>query len=422
MPTDGERPEGKDTASDASGGEGTASTPGAGAGANKAEPLDPLAQPPLVRKPVPRPPGADAQELETDSPAAAADDAAADEAGVKKSAGDEKASAKPSETVSAPKAKGRFLGFLGLVAGLAALGLAGYLYYLLIYLDPDAPVRARLQSLEVATENSERTLAELLQSQDRALADFAAEQERRQQASAEQVLEAVNRVATQAPPSRREWKIAEVAYLLRIANHRVLMERDAAGALVLLQAADDILKDLDDFALYAVRARLADEILSLENVESNDVQGLFLRLEAVKTEVRSQHVKLPRFDAPATAAAEDAGFWRALMDQLGSYLRFRRFEGESVRPLLAPEEEAYLELNLRLMLERAQLAALRREQVVFEQSLQTAADWIATYLDGSEPGVQKSLEELEVMSRVQLDVPLPDVSGSLSALKDLGEA
>ncbi|MEM8766228.1 MAG: uroporphyrinogen-III C-methyltransferase [Pseudomonadota bacterium] len=326
------------------------------------------------------------------------------------------------EASKPPKAKGRFLGFLGLLAGLAGLGVAGYLYYLLIYLDPDAPVRARLQSLELATESSERTLADLLQSQDRALADFAAEQERRQQASAEQVLEAVNRVATQAPPSRREWKIAEVAYLLRIANHRVLMERDAAGALVLLRAADEILKDLDDFALYAVRARLADEILSLENVESNDIQGLFLRLEAVKTELRTQHVKLPNFDAPAAPEESDAGFWRALADQLGGYLRFRRFEGESVRPLLAPEEEAYLELNLRLMLERAQLAALRREQVVFEQSLQTAANWIATYLDDTEPGVLRSLEELDALSRVQLDVPLPDVSGSLSALKDLGEA
>lgn len=411
MPTDGDRPEGKEAAD--------------------TEPLDPLAQPPLVRKPVPRPPGADAPtdaEAPADTPESAKAPPVAPatakmpSAGKAAEAGNAGRADEPEKPV---KAKGRFMGFLGLMAGLAALGFAGYLYYLLVFLDPDAPVRARLASLELASENSERTLAELVASRDRALAEFAAEQERRQQASAEELLDAVNRVATQAPPSRREWKIAEVAYLLRIANHRVLMERDAAGALTLLQAADDILKDLDDFALYTVRARLADEILSLENVESNDVQGLFLRLEAVKTEVRAQHVRLPRFGAPdVTVEVEDAeaGFWRALVDQLGSYLRFRRFEGDSVRPLLAPEEEAYLELNLRLMLERAQLAALRREQAVFEQSLQTAADWIATYLDTEEPGILKSLEELEALSRVQLDVPLPDVSGSLSALKDLGEA
>jgi uroporphyrin-3 C-methyltransferase len=74
------------------------------------------------------------------------------------------------------------------------------------------------------------------------------------------------------------------------------------------------------------------------------------------------------------------------------------------------------------MLERAQLAALRREQTLYEQSLQTAADWIADYLDPESPGVQRALEELALLSTVVLDQPLPDISGSLSALKALGEA
>jgi uroporphyrin-3 C-methyltransferase len=82
----------------------------------------------------------------------------------------------------------------------------------------------------------------------------------------------------------------------------------------------------------------------------------------------------------------------------------------------------YLELNLRLMLERAQLAALRREQVVYLQSLETAADWIDSYLDGEDPGIRRSLEELSLLSTVQLDRPLPDISGSLSTLQSLGEA
>ena len=118
----------------------------------------------------------------------------------------------------------------------------------------------------------------------------------------------------------------------------------------------------------------------------------------------------------------EPGFFAALWKQIGGYMRFRRFDGDSVRPLLAPEEEAYLELNLRLMLERAQLAALRREQGVYEQSLETAADWISSYLELDNPGVARSLAELEALSNVVLDQPLPDVSGSLSTLKALGEA
>jgi len=320
------------------------------------------------------------------------------------------------------KVRGRFLGFLGFLTGAAGLGFAGYLYYLLVFSDPQAVVDARLAGMESRLATSARELGDLEARQAQSLTEFAAGQRRERDASAEQLLEAVNQLATQAPPSRREWKVAEVAYLLRIANHRLLMERDVEGALTLLRGADAILVELDDFSLFQVRAQLADEVVSLENVESNDVQGLFLRLEAVKTELGRQQQQLPSFEEDQTEPEQDAGFWSALVDQLGGYLRFRRFDGATVQPLLAPDEAVYLELNLRLMLERAQLAALRREQIVYEQSLQTAADWIATYLDGDDPDIARVLEELSTMSAVALDQPLPDISGSLTALKQLGEA
>ncbi len=408
MPSDGDRP---DTEKDQ----------------DQPDALDPLSQPPLTRPP-PRPLATQmASEQTDDSPEEAgpaeesvvdsAEEAAADDA----SAAQAGTSAEPAPP---PKPRGRFMGFLGLLFGLAGLGAAGFLYYQLIYLAPEAAVDARFSALEEELAGSRQSLAALADSQAQALTDFAADQQRARNASQEEVLEAVNRVSAQAPPSRREWKVAELSYLLRIANHRVLMERDVAGALTLLKAADAILKELDDFALYQVRAQLADEILALENVESNDVQGLFLRLEAIKTEISAQSVKLPRFerDDVDTAADPEPGFFAALWEQIGGYMRFRRFDGASVRPLLAPEEEAYLELNLRLMLERAQLAALRREQAIYEQSLQSAADWISSYLELESPGVVRSLEELEALSNVTLDQPLPDISGSLSALKSLGEA
>ncbi|HEY5645087.1 MAG TPA: uroporphyrinogen-III C-methyltransferase [Pseudomonadales bacterium] len=365
--------------------------------------FDPLEQPPLVR----RREGSTAEEAE-----AATEPAPAETDAVKVSAGARRV-----------KPRGRFLGFLGLLAGLAGLGAAGYLYYLLIYLQPETRVDSRIDGLADQLAGTTRAVEELERTQARALGDLADQERRAREALTKQVLESVNTLATQAPPSTREWKIAELAYLLRIANHRVLMERDAQGALTLLQAADAILQELDDFALFQVRAQLADEIQALENVEAGELQGVFLRIEALKTEIGRARVKLPHFEeAPAAAAPEEPGLWAALLDQIGRYLRFRRFEGEGVRPLLAPEEAAYLELNLRLMLEQAQLAALRAETTVYQQSLQTAASWIATYLDKDDPAVARSLDEIEALSIVVLDEPLPDISGSLNALRALGEA
>jgi uroporphyrin-3 C-methyltransferase len=320
------------------------------------------------------------------------------------------------------KGGGRFLAALALLVGLAGAGGAGYLYYLLIHTDPQSAVNARIMALETELRSREDAVEALERRQADALAEFAETQRRARNDHADQLLEAVNQLATQAPPSRREWKVAEVAYLLRIANHRLLMERDAGGALALLKGADAILAELDDFSLFQVRAQLADEIVSLEAVETGDLQGLFLRLEAVKTELGRKPVRLPRFEEGAPGAEpEEQGFWSAVLEQIGSYVRFRRFEGEGVEPLLAPEEAVYLEMNLRLMLERTQLAALRREQVIFQQSLATASDWIATYLDTDDPGIRRALDELEALAGVQLDQPLPDISGSLTALQALGE-
>ena len=325
-----------------------------------------------------------------------------------------------------PRAKrpGRVLGSLSLLLALAALACAGYLYYLLIYLNPEADTVAQMgaqMGAQMATQEQrvaalDSRLSTLSAQQQDALSALQQSQEAALAASEAALLTALNDVSRQGPPSAREWQLAEAQYLLRIANHRLLMERDVPSALRLLKAADQILMELDDFSLHAVRARLADEILALGNVEGVDVQGLFLRLEALKGELDQLPLRLPEYLLDDQAQPDpQKGFWAVLGDEFSNYLQLRRFDG-SVRPLLAPEEAVYLELNLRLMLERAQLAALRREQLIYQESLTTAQEWIEAYLDLEERPVQRMIDELSSLSDLTLDRPLPDISGSLNEL------
>jgi uroporphyrin-3 C-methyltransferase len=303
---------------------------------------------------------------------------------------------------------GRVLGALALLLALIALGGTGYLYYRLERTDPLGAVTSRLDSVENQYRQLSASIDKLSTERDKTLAEFEARQERELEAAKESLSE-----------SSREWKIAEVAYLLRIANYRLLMERDSEGALELLRAADGILAELDDFAYYQVRARLASEIRALSSLEPTDLSGVYLKLEAVKGEIANLPLKLPEYLAarrlPAPAAETDEGFWGTLATELGSYFRIRRSERE-VTPLLAPDEAVYLELNLRLMLEQAQLAALRGEQVVFSESLKNAAGWLREYLDAEDPRVSDMADELNRMASITLNEKLPDISGSLSAL------
>ncbi len=324
-----------------------------------------------------------------------------------------------------PRAKrpGRLLSSLSLLLALIALAGAGYLYYLLIYLQPEADTVARIEATDqrmVATDQRmvalDNRLGALASQQRDALAAQQESQEAALAASEAALLTALNDVSQQGPPSAREWQLAEAQYLLRIANHRLLMERDVPSALSLLRAADQILMELDDFSLHTVRARLADEILALSSVEGVDVQGLFLRLEALKGELDQLPLRLPEYLVDdQTEPDPEKSFWAVLGEEFSNYLQLRRFDG-SVKPLLAPEEAVYLELNLRLMLERAQLAALRREQLIYQESLITSQEWIEAYLDLEELPVQRMIEELSSLGTLTLDRPLPDISGSLNEL------
>ncbi|MDP6377979.1 MAG: uroporphyrinogen-III C-methyltransferase [Pseudomonadales bacterium] len=315
------------------------------------------------------------------------------------------------------KTAGRGLSLLALLVALAGAAGVGYLYWQLVYQNPGANVRAEIQQLSADSDRLATELASLSSGIDETLAAIDERQEARLRETEAALVASLGELANQAPPSEREWKLAEVEYLLRIANHRLLMERDFDTARTLLGASDRILAELDDFSLHEVRAALADELQMLSIVEGGDLQGLYLRLDALKRELRALAIAAPEFGLGDVdpSGEEDVSFWHALGQEFRTLLQFRRVE-TMVRPLMVPEESVYLELNLRLALEQAQLAALRRNQVAFEQSLDTALEWIESYLDTDDERVVATALAIDGLRGQQLEIDLPDISGSLNEL------
>ena len=337
---------------------------------------------------------------------------------------------------------------LALLVALGSLGVSGFLFYELRLRNPVAPLaqrvdervaelaaQARATSGELAAETQslrtefERAITAQTEQAAALRAEIEAEQDGLAAAQAA-LATTLGETLAAAPPSDRDWKLAEAEYLLRIANHRLLMEQDARAAGQLLTTADRILAEVGDFSLHDVRARLADEILSLRSAAESDQQGLYLQLEALKNSLQALPLRLPEYmqakvapqqsleEALTTPAAADNTVWQQVAGRLSAFFDYRRIEGpETRRPLLSPEEATYLEMNLRLMLERSQLALLRRNQMVYEQSLSTAADWMDDYLDPAHPAVAESQRQIEELLGVQVEQPMPDISGSLNSLQ-----
>lgn len=335
------------------------------------------------------------------------------------------AEATPEPAATEPSTRrGRSLAALALLLALAAGGGAGYAVWRVDFANPtEARLTSEATRLQRAIGQARAAASDALAEHHAALTDAL---EAHRQALDEvrgELAEALVARRHDEPPNARDWKLAEAEYLLRIANGRLLMERDVAAARQLLAAADALLVELDDFALHEVRAVLAAEQLALAQTSPADGQTEFLRLEAVKdalaglpTKTPASFKAAPQTTASATdAPAPPATIWRQLRDRFAGLFEYRTRASIPPRPLLRPNEALYLELNLRLALERAQLGALRGDATLYATSLASAQSWLTDYVDLEDPAAQAIAAELT--PRMDIEAPLPDISRSLALLR-----
>lgn len=228
--------------------------------------------------------------------------------------------------------------------------------------------------------------------------------------------------------TRNDWLLAEAEYLIRIANQRLQMERDISGALSLLQSADEVLRETDDMGVYPVRQELAEDIQALKSVEDVDRVGLYLQLEAAIARVGSlaeaNLAATTPLDTAAPAGKEPkdgakgpiAEAWRTAKQTLSEVVAIRRLD-EPVKPLLSPRQSAYANLNLRLMLEEAEMALLSANPVLYRRSLNKAVEWLRQWYDKSNKEVSGLIQTLESLAEREIKPELPDISESLKLLK-----
>ncbi len=222
--------------------------------------------------------------------------------------------------------------------------------------------------------------------------------------------------------------MAEAEYLIRLANQRLLTERNTKNATALLLTADEILRDLDEVDLLAVRQALAKSITALRMAPGVDREGLYLQLEALSEQLIKLPLIAPELLDGAKVVVEQPvtsennwrdklrqGFYKAV-DGLDELIRVRR-RNAPLEPLLSPEEDQFLRHNLGMMLEQAQLALLREEPAIYQSSLMKAQQWLEDYFDLNE-GASQLVEQLSQLEQQNVVQQLPDISGGLEALRD----
>jgi uroporphyrin-3 C-methyltransferase len=327
-------------------------------------------------------------------------------------------------------------GVFAILLALVAIGIGSFAVYTLYKPQGDNPVDARVTQLTNDLATVQGQVKRQLNSSAKEVALVSkrlVESENKQSQSIANLKENLESrlldLQATAGTKSQDWILAEVEYLLRMGNQRVLMERDPKGALALFRAADNIIADAQGLTAFSLRQAMATDIASLEAVNMLDKEGIYLRLSAFAGKVSDlRQIELnyssPQAPADAVSTAETTilnRLWdivRKAGNRIASLVDFRR-DQVRISPILPPSEEYFLQQNLILKLQVAQIALLESNQEIYSTSIRESINWINKYYDPEDATTESMTSGLEALLAINIQTLMPDVTASLRAVREL---
>jgi len=231
------------------------------------------------------------------------------------------------------------------------------------------------------------------------------------------------RIGEQSSGANQSWKLTEAESLLRLARQRLLSARDVRSAISLYLACDDLLQQINDPTVIAVREVLLTELDSLRAVVIPDQQAIYERLGNLAAQLDELSLTSDSssrefsFPVPETeAATESAGWLSELGNSLSQYFVITRQDNPQLPQISA--EQAYMTRQIiQLHLEAARVALLREQTRLYQTALNAAIGDIQLYLQGA--GKEQVLSSLAQLRDMPVLAVLPPTGSTLNALRQI---
>ncbi|MDN5864512.1 MAG: uroporphyrinogen-III C-methyltransferase [Gammaproteobacteria bacterium] len=338
---------------------------------------------------------------------------------------------KPAETQKRPapdrERKPRGTGIVGIIAIIIALialvgaGMLGWSWYQLRDRQARIPQLAgRVSDLsgQVAALGSAKANVQNVN----ALAGELHDLDRSLQARLDSVTESLGKLTSRLSGATNAYRVNQAVTLMRLAQVRLNLANDPAGAAEALRLADQTLVAANNPALAAVHTALQREIASLEAVPKVDVGGLYVRIEQLGRQIGKLPLAGAAISRPPAPATQSSGFnWSnigaAFKRAFSSLVVIRH--GPVAQPLLPPDQAWFVHQNVKLALASAQLALLQRNAQAWHASLERAIRWLENWFLTSDPAVQRTLKALRELAAVDIAPELPTLGSALTRLTSI---
>jgi len=227
---------------------------------------------------------------------------------------------------------------------------------------------------------------------------------------------AVTGMSTRELDAGGELDIAEVDYLLRLANERLKLFSDPAAADQALEVADMHLAALDNPMYLGVRQDIAAARRDLASVNIPDYMEITSRLESIQEEIAS----LPFHGAaPVTADFEQVagdGWWEKVKGVFSGLVTVRR-STEEENKRISLQDKDFIRQRVWLQLEIAHLSLMRRDQQAFRNSLRRVQESLSTWFDADDNSYQTVQQGIDDLMAIEVKVDVPDITAPWSTLR-----
>jgi len=232
----------------------------------------------------------------------------------------------------------------------------------------------------------------------------------------QQAIEVVNR-------SQRDWAMAEVDYLLRVAHRRLEVSKDIAGSIAALKGADARLQQLGDLNLFEIRKQIAKDIAGLNSIKMADVSGIALALDQVLINLVNLPFKSVQEEVQAQLeepVKEEINKEQTFVDSVIKTVKEIgdiKIHQRSIKVAKGEKQQVQIEQLMHTHLIGARLALLNKDQVHFKYELEQSIKLIENYYDQEDERVKRLSNDLASFVSVELNPQLPVLTVAWSMLQ-----
>lgn len=301
-----------------------------------------------------------------------------------------------------------------------------------------AAQQSSMQQQQANLEQQQNNIAQSIASNQLAKGDLE-QQNQALQTSMQSLVEQLQLTSAQVQTNQRnladvsgrrpaDWLLAEADYLVRIAGRKLWLEHDVKTAAMMLQSADSRLQDLDDPSLLPLRAKLAEDLQALQQINQVSTSSIALALGAMLKQVDNLPLaffKKPEDEALDETVTESLDDWRSNLvrnwrEATKNFFSFKKVTSE-IKPFMSEQQQWLSKEQLKFALLQAQVAVLQENSALYQQALQTAFGLLIESFDTEKDRVIQFTDSLSNLQLTDFERSYPEQFNVAPLLQDVIE-